>query len=116
MSKRLIVALTAALTVLTLVAQVVAAQDEPENPLEPLDASSPRASIESFIEQATVTEEAALRYRSDRSLAAQDAYFEEVERTRELFDLSEVPAASQGEVVEENFVSLADILLRVPLP
>ena len=116
MSKRLIVALTAALTVLTLVAQVVAAQDEPENPLEPLDASSPRASIESFIEQATVTEEAALRYRSDRSLAAQEAYFEEVERTRELFDLSEVPAASQGEVVEENFVSLADILLRVPLP
>ena len=116
MSKRLIVALTAALTVLTLVAQVMAAQDEPENPLEPLDASSPRASIESFIEQATVTEEAALRYRSDRSLAAQEAYFEEVERTRELFDLSEVPAASQGEVVEENFVSLADILLRVPLP
>lgn len=116
MSNRLLALLLVAIAAVFTTAPLTSAQDEPENPLEPLDASSPRATIESFIEQAGVTEEAALAYRDDRSLAAQDAYFEEVNRTRELFDLSEVPAASQGEVVEENFVSLADILLRVPLP
>ena len=116
MSNRLLALLLVAIAAVFTTAPLASAQDEPENPLEPLDASSPRATIESFIEQAGVTEEAALAYRDDRSLAAQDAYFEEVNRTRELFDLSEVPAASQGEVVEENFVSLADILLRVPLP
>ncbi len=116
MSRQLMLALTAALAVVALSAQVATAQDERENPLEPLDTSSPQATITSFVEQAGVTEEAALAYRSDRSLDAQQAYFDEVERTRELFDLSEVPAASQSEAVEESFVSLADILLRVPLP
>ena len=79
MSRQLMLALTAALAVVALSAQVSAAQDEPENPLEPLDTSSPQATITSFIEQAGVTEEAALAYRSDRSLDAQQAYFTEVE-------------------------------------
>jgi MscS family membrane protein len=106
--------LLALLAVVGMAASSAAA--EPENPLEPLDASSPRATIQSFVEQAEITEDAALAYRSDRSLAAQQAYFDEVDKARELFDLSEVPAASQDEVVEENFLALADILLRIPLP
>jgi MscS family membrane protein len=106
--------LLAILATVGMVAQAAAA--EPENPLEPLDASSPRATIQAFVDQTAVTEEAALAYRSDRSLAAQRAYFDEVNKTRELFDLSEVPAASREEIVEENFLALADILLRIPSP
>ena len=116
MSKRLLVLLLVALATIIVAAPVAAADDAPENPLEPLDTSSPRATIESFIEQAAVTEEAALTYRRERSLDAQQAYFDEVEQTRNLFDLSEVPAASQAETVEASFVALADILLRIPLP
>jgi MscS family membrane protein len=116
LSHRLLAPLLAAIALLAMAAPLVAAEGEPENPLEPLDASSPRATIESFIEQTAVTEEAALTYRRERSLDAQQAYFEEVEQTRNLFDLSEVPAASQAEVVEESFLALADILLRIPPP
>jgi MscS family membrane protein len=108
--------LLAAIATIVVSAPLAAAEGETENPLEPLDASSPRATLQSFVEQAAVSEEAALAYRSNRSLGAQRAYFDEVNKTRELFDLSEVPAASQDEIVEENFLALADILLRVPLP
>ena len=116
LTNRLLVLLLAAMATLMVAVPLAAAEGEPENPLEPLDTSSPRATIQSFVEQADVTEEAALAYRADRSLDAQRAYFDEVEQTRGLFDLSEVPAASQDEVVEESFVALADILLRISLP
>ena len=116
MSNRLLMLLLAAIAAALVATPLAAAESESENPLEPLDSSSPRATLQSFVEQAGITEEAALVYRTDRSLAAQQAYFDEVNQTRELFDLTEVPAASQDEVVEENFVSLADILLRIPLP
>jgi len=116
LSNRLLVLLLAALAAIFVSAPLAAAEGETENPLEPLDTSSPRATIASFVEQADVTEEAALAYRTERSLDAQRTYFRAVGQTSGLFDLSEVPAASQAEVVEESFVALADILLRIPLP
>lgn len=116
MSNRLLTLLLAVIAALVVATPLTAAEGEAENPLEPLDSSSPRATLQSFVEQAAVTEEAALAYRADRSLTAQQTYLDEVNRTRELFDLTEVPAASRDEVVEENFVALADILLRIPLP
>ena len=114
MSKRLLPVLLALCATAAIATQAMAA--EAENPLQPLDASSPRATIESFLEQARVVEEAALTYRSNRSRETQQAYLDEVAKTRELSDLSEVSAASLDEVVEENFAALADILMRVPLP
>lgn len=116
MSNRLLALLLATMATVGLAAQVGAAGFETENPLEPLDASSPRATIESFIEQTRVIEDVARAYRADRSLAAQRAFFHEVDKTRQLSDLSEVPVASQEGVVQENFAALADILMRVPLP
>jgi len=115
-SNRLLMLLLAVIATLVVATPLAAAEGEAENPLEPLDSSSPRATLQAFVEQAAVTEAAALAYRSNRSLAAQRDYFDEVNRTRELFDLTEVAAASQEEVVEQSFVSLADILLRIPLP
>lgn len=113
-SNRLFVLLLTAIAALVIATPLAAAENE--NPLEPLDASSPRATLQSFVDQTKVTEDAALAYRSDRSLEAQQVYLDEVAKTRELFDLSEVPSASQGETVEEDFLALADILLRIPLP
>lgn len=114
MPRRLMVLLVALFAAAGIATPALAA--EGENPLEPLDASSPRATIESFVEQAGVVEEAALAYRGNRSWETQRAYLDEVAKTRELSDLSEVSAASLDEVVEENFAALADILMRIPLP
>ncbi len=116
MSKRLIVALLALLATMGAAAAVSAADGGTENPLEPLDASSPRAAYESFLEQAKVIEDAALEYRTDRSPETQRAYSSEVAKTAQLSDLSNVPEASLDEVVARNFAALADILMRIPVP
>jgi hypothetical protein len=115
-SKRLIVILLAMVATIALAAQVSAAEAETENPLEPLDTSSPRAAYLAFIEQAGVIEKAVLEYRSNRSTETQNAFFEAVAKTGELSDLSEVAAAKQDQVVVGNFAALADILMRIPLP
>lgn len=116
LSRHVSAVLLALLAAIGLSAQVAAAEAEMENPLEPLDASSPRAAYLSFLEQTAVVEEAVLAYRADRSQATLDAYVAEIDKTRELSDLSEVPAASQDQVVEGNFVALADILMRIQRP
>ena len=116
MPKRLIMVLIATIATLALASQVVASEAETENPLEPLDVSSPRAAIEAFVEQAGIVEERALDYRANRSGRSQDAFFEAVARTGELSDLTEVAAAAQSQVVLGNFAALADILMRIPLP
>ena len=115
MSKRWMVVVVVALFATFGIAAYVAAA-EAENPLEPLDASSPRAAYLSFLDLITNVEEATLEYREDRSLATQSALVDEVTKTRQLADLTEVPAASQDKVVEEIFAALADILQRIPLP
>lgn len=116
MSRSLVVALLTLLAALVLAAPLFAAEEGPENPLEPLDTSSPRATLLSFIEQAGVVEEAALEYRSNRSGETQRAVFDAITKTSEISDLSKVPTASVGAVVESNFAALADILMRIPLP
>lgn len=116
MSMRPFVMLLALVATIATATAVSAAEGDSENPLEPLDASSPRAALESFLEQSKVIEEAAVDYRSNRSLATQRAFSSEVAKTAQLSDLSGVPEASHDEVVARNFAALADILMRVPLP
>ena len=116
MSRSLMVTLLTLMATLILAAPLAAAEDDSENPLEPLDTSSPRATLVSFVEQMAVVEEAAQLYRSERSGETQRALFEAIAKTGEISDLSEVPVASVEAVVESNFAALADILLRIPLP
>ena len=116
MSKTLSAVLLTMLALIAMAAGASAADGENENPLQPLDASSPRAAFLSFVEQTGVIADAALEYRVNRSLEAQGDYLTEVAKTRELSDLSEVPLASQDTIVESNFAALADILMRIPLP
>lgn len=87
-----------------------------ENPLEPLDISSPRATYESFIEQTRVIEAAALVYADDRTSANQAALQDELRKMDRLVDLSEVSSAGRREWAEATWTALADILMRVPLP
>ncbi len=116
MSKGLKAVLLTMLTFVAMAAGASAADGENANPLEPLDASSPRAAFLSFIEQTGDIEDAVLEYRVNRSLQTQGEYLSQVAKTRQLSDLSEVPAASQDKVIEGNFAALADILMRIPLP
>ena len=116
MSRHMIALLSALLAMIVLGAPALGAEDETDNPLEPLDTSSPRATLMSFIEQAGVAEEAELAYRANRSSATQRAFFDAIAKTSEISDLSKVPAASEEAVVESNFAALADILLRIPVP
>lgn len=87
-----------------------------ENPLEPLDTSSPQATYLSFVEQVQVLEELLLTYERDRSEANQMAFNSALSKVEDLFDFSEVAEANQAEVVGVSFARLADILNRVPPP
>jgi len=92
---------------------VARAQD---NPLEPLDTSSPQATYLSFVDQVDVLEELLLDYERNRSEANQLAFRSELERIRHLFDFSDISDASQDEIVAVSFANLADILNRIPPP
>ncbi len=86
------------------------------SPLEPLDTTSPRATLASFIEQTQSVEEITLAALADRSAENRSKVVEEVARTGPLFDLSEVPEAAREQTLQQSFTSLADILNRIPLP
>jgi len=86
------------------------------HPLEPVDTSSPRATIESFL---TVTDEAARRfveYRDAPSQTTQRALLQSLAKGWRLLDLSQVPAASREGVADDTFVLLWDVMARLELP
>lgn len=87
-----------------------------ENPLEPLDTSSPQATYLSFLEQEELLEDLLLTYERSRSEANQLALVAAMEKVEELFDLSEVSEANRDEAVGSSFAYLADILNRIPPP
>ena len=86
------------------------------HPLEPLDTSSPRATLESFL---VVTDEAARRfaeYRDAPSPTTQAALLKSLVRGWRLLDLSQVPPASRQQVADDSFVLLWDVIARLQLP
>jgi MscS family membrane protein len=87
-----------------------------ENPLEPLDTSSPQATYLSFVKQVEVLEDLLLAYERSRTEANQLAFSSALDDVEVLFDLSEVTGANEGEVGAVSFARLADILNRIPPP
>jgi len=85
-------------------------------PLEPIDASSPRATLTSFLDQTQVVEEATLLHLANRTAETRNVALAEVSATAPLFDLSEVAEAARAETLQQSFAALADILYRVPVP
>jgi MscS family membrane protein len=87
-----------------------------ENPLEPLDTSSPQATYLSFVEQVDLLEDLLTTYERSRTEANQSAFRSAVRKVEDLFDFSEVSEANEREVVVASFANLADILNRIPPP
>lgn len=87
-----------------------------ESPLEPLDTTSPRATFSSFLDQTAEAERAALAALENPSDTTRKRAREALAATEVLFDFSQVPDTARAGRVTQSFVSLADILLRVPLP
>ena len=111
-SQAMRIVLWAVLLVSVLIAGTAGAQ----SPLEPLDTSSPRATLQSFIANA---EEMYRRYADYRSTPSRTTY-EKLAQTsakgRRLLDLSEVPPAARREVGAETRILLLEVLARVELP
>jgi MscS family membrane protein len=87
-----------------------------ENPLEPLDTSSPQATYLSFVSQVELLENLLSAYERDRSAQNQSAFTSALDKVESLFDFSEVADANQSEIVSASFSRLADILNRIPPP
>ena len=86
------------------------------HPLEPLDTSSPRATMASFL---VVTEEATRRYAEYRdapSPATQEALWRSVAEVLRLLDLSQVPPAARKGVGVESALLLWEVIARLELP
>ena len=81
-----------------------------DNPLEPVDTSSPRATFNSFLEEMN---EAIALYREDRDLRA--ARMRAADAVRCL-DLSEVPPAIADTVGFETALRLKEVLDRIEVP
>ena len=86
------------------------------HPLDPVDTSSPRATVTSFL---ALTEEAAQRYSEYRlspSAETQEAMWQLTHTTERLFDLSQVAPAARPKVVDRTFYLLWEVIARVELP
>ncbi len=91
-------------------------------PLEPMDTSSPRATVQSFF---AVSDETARRYLEYRDTpmgamglrrTAQQRLFEAVDRAIRLLDLSEVAPVARWELGTDAYVLLKEVLFRIELP
>ncbi|WP_291994620.1 mechanosensitive ion channel family protein [Candidatus Accumulibacter sp. ACC003] len=112
----LVVLLPAFLSTPVSAATTAAEVTDAADAMAPLDTSSPRATLRSFL---TLSEAVARRYQDYRdapSRETQAALYMRVRRAAELLDLSRVPPATRAEVASETFVLLWEILARVELP
>lgn len=94
-------------------AQEVAA-DGFVSPLEPLDTSSPRATLLSVYALGRDLDARYTDYTLHPSVAGQRGLREVLERSAGLFDLGDTPPAVRRETVQSSFGFLKDILIRLP--
>ena len=86
------------------------------HPLEPLDTSSPRSTIESFYTLTNITSALYFDFRDSPSPATQAALWQATEQAGRLFDLSKVPPAVQRKVADESFYLLWEVIARLEMP
>jgi MscS family membrane protein len=102
--------------VLGILLLTVAGSARAQNPLEPVDTSSPRATFASFHELA---DEVARRYEALLEApgpATQSAFRQIRPRISRLFDVSEVAPAARMRVANETYFLLWDVFSKVELP
>ncbi len=91
-------------------------QADAENPLAPVDTSSPRATLESFL---SLTDETARRYEAFRekpNLSTERRLMQLMDKVERLFDLSGVAPATRKRVAARTYYLLWDVVAKVELP
>jgi len=89
---------------------------EPRNPLQPVDASSPQATMRSFFTLGGEVETAYFAFRDAPSFATQMATKAAVEKVLRLFDLSELPPSTRLRTGADVATYIMDVLNRIELP
>jgi MscS family membrane protein len=86
------------------------------NPLHAVDASSPRATLETFQTLAAEVEDTAIAMRAAPSAASQAKIYRLMQKIGSLLDLSDIPPASRREMGRDAIVFLVDVLRRIDVP
>lgn len=87
-----------------------------QNPLEPHDTSSPRATLQSFLVITDTIGQSYNRYRESPSAATQKEVRQHMLRAISLLDLSGIPPAAHREVGGESVILLWEVIARLELP
>ncbi len=102
--------------VVVLLVLVMAANAVAQNPLEPSDTSSPRATINSFLVLTQEVSRRYIEYRLSPSPATQAALSQVLKKAWRLLDLSQISSAARQTVADENFMLIWDVIARLKLP
>ncbi len=105
----------------------IAFADAGSNPLQPADTSSPRATLQGFIETLNDINAQVLAvvksylasprlYVSDQEAQEIDRVTRRLERVRRTLDLSEIPAALADQLADTRVLQLKEVLDRIDLP
>ena len=86
------------------------------NPLLAVDASSPRATLQSFHTLAAEVESTAIAMRTAPSAASQAKIYRLMQKLGSLLDLSDIPPASRRDMGRDAIVFLVDVLRRIEVP
>ena len=103
-----------ATALLVLLAVFAPAHAQDARVLAPPDMSSPRATLNSFLEEAVRLEALYSRSRAEKTFANVRAFVRQMEVLQGFFDLSEVPPAFRRKVGSRAAAELIDILVRLP--
>jgi MscS family membrane protein len=95
----------------------MAALAENSYPLEPMDLSSPRSTLNSFLHAGdTAYQQGSKIYHGTPSRAAVHRLFELVKEMRRSLDLSHIPPALVFDISRDGIIYLYDVLSRIQLP
>lgn len=101
---------------LVVVLIVVGGTASARNPLTPDDTSSPRATLQSFLDLTQEIEERYREYRDGQSPSTERALGETLQRAWGLLDLSTVAKAARHEVGARAFLTLWEVIARLEIP
>ncbi len=86
------------------------------DPLLAVDASSPRATLQTFQMLAAEVEDTAIAMRASPNAASQAKIYRLMQKLGSLLDLSDIPSASRRDTGRDAIVFLVDVLRRIDLP
>jgi MscS family membrane protein len=86
------------------------------NPLLAVDASSPRATLQTLHTLAAEVEDTVISMRAAPSAALQAKIYRLMQKLGSLFDLSDIPPASRRDAGRDAIVFLVDVLRRIDVP